>query len=367
MRPTSKIGLDRRDFLIGTGAALGASALGGSVALAQGSTVTTLMVNAVMNSPLRETMESVAGVKIEDAPFQSTTDVVSKLLAPGGSSRFDLMVSGTEFSRIPVMGPSAGSEHCAALDMSKIPNASSISESFARDIVTRDGETYMLPLFWGYDSVLYNTEVADPEDPYTQSWAMIFDDKYAGQIAWYDTAHQMLLAAGLFLGMSEPEKMTKADLDEVAKFLISKKKNVRTFWTSFAQCSSLLGSGEIVATYGPIPVRVDLQKKGFPITNAWPKEGVVSFSQAGYIPKDAGNKDGALAVLNAFLSEEYASELVGASGYLTTSLLGTKGLTDEEKARLGYGILEGTTAAYPMVFPTDMGAWIEVWSRVKSA
>ena len=47
-------------------------------------------------------------------------------------------------------------------------------------------------------------------------------------------------------------------IDEVGKFMIAKKKNVRTIWTSFAQCSNLLATGEVVwegdgLTMNPIP------------------------------------------------------------------------------------------------------------------
>lgn len=365
----SNVALDRRRFL-GSAAALAAGTAGaglfGNVAAAAGS-IEVVMVNAAVGGPLRTALEGPTGTKINDAPWQSTTDVVSRLTAPGGTGRYDLLIAGSDFVRPPALGASAGKELVAALDPAKIPNLPQVAEAFQGDVAKRDGKVYMVPVFWGYDSVLYNTEQVPEADAYTQSWAPIFEDKYAGKIAWYDAAHQMFMAAGLHLGIAAPEKMDVKQIDDVAKFLISKKKNIRTIWSTFAQGTNLLATGEVVCMYGPIPVRTELQKKGFKVTNAWPKEGVLSFAHAAFVPKDAKNPDGAHAVINAMLGADYAGQVTKVSGYLSTSKLGTLDLSPEERKRFGYGVLDGTTKHHGLGFPTNIGKFIEGWNRVKSA
>ncbi|NNM74184.1 ABC transporter substrate-binding protein [Enterovirga aerilata] len=360
--------MDRRSFMSGTLA--GAAALGGlgpfAGAVAQSTEMTALMVNAMLGPTLKPIVEEEAKVTIKEGAFLSGTDTVSRLTAPGGA-RYDLMNSSFAFSHPVVMGPKAGAERVQPIDVSLIPNMKYINEPSKEGIGERDGKVYMIPHSWGFDSILYNRDVVPDNDPYTQSWSLLFEDKYAGKIGWWDVAHQMLMAAGLYLGHAEPEKMDRNQLGEVAKFLISKKKNVRTFYTTFAQGSNLLASGEIAVGYGIVPMRVELKKRGFNITGAWPKEGVLSLISASYIPKDSKNVSAAHAVINAMLGERYAKALSDGCGYLSASKFAQENLTDAYKKEYGYGIFDGSVKHYQLKFPTNMNMWIETWSRVKSA
>lgn len=358
----------RREFLKRSAAAGTLAALPTGFAYGQaGATLEILVANALVGGPLKGILENEAKVKINDAPFQSSTDVVSRLVAPGGTGRYNLMMSHSIFSRGPVLGEKAGAEKCSALDLRKIPNVQHVADTFKQDFLERDGKVYGIPIMWGYDSVLFNTQHVPEKDAYTQSWSCIFEDKYAGRIGWMDVSPHMFLAAGLYLGHKAPETMSTAELNEVTKFMISKKKNVRTLWTSFAQASNLLGTGEIIASFGPIPVRYGLQQKGLPITNAWPKEGVLSFVQPAYIPKDSSNQDAAHAMINAMLGQSYASQLSPVSGYLSTSRLGSRDMSAADRTKWGYGILEGTTKHAPLRMPANLSQWIEAWTRVKAA
>ncbi len=358
--------LDRREFLRWSVAA-GLSGIGGYAQAQAGASLDVLLANALVSGPLKGILEKEANIKINDAPFQSSTDVVSRLVAPGGTGRFNLMMSHSIFSRGPILGEKSGGEKVSPIDVARVPNIAQVADPFKPEAIERDGKVYGVPIMWGYDSVLFNKDHVPEADAYTQSWGCIFEDKYAGRIGWFDTAHQMIMAAALYMGKDKPEQLGASELNDVGKFLISKKKNVRTLWTSFAQAENLLASGEIVCTFGPIPVRYNLQKKNFPITNAWCKEGVLSFVQTGYIPKDSKNQDAAHAMINAMLGKTYASQLSPVSGYLSVSKLGALDLSADERKRWGYGIADGSTKHYPLRMPPNLSAWIEVWSRVKSA
>ncbi|HVZ16900.1 MAG TPA: extracellular solute-binding protein [Terriglobales bacterium] len=326
-----------------------------------------LMTNRLMSPVLREIVEREANVKITDAPFRTVTDSVSRLLAPGGTSRFTLMHAQIEVARKPIMGEKSGEEKIAPLDLDKIPNSKHISDVFKSNYITRDGKTYAVPGTFGYDTVLFNSSEVPEKDPYTQSWGMLFEDKYAGRIAWFDSALHMFLCAGLFLGKKQPETMEGSELEEVSKFLISKKKNVRTMWTSFAQGASLIGSGEVVCAYGPLPMRANLEQKNFPVGSAWCKEGVLSLVSGGFIPKDAPHQDRAHAVINSMLGAEYTSQLTKTTGYLSCSKTALQSLTAEEAKKAGYGIIDGSVKAHQISQPAKFNEWVEAWSRVKSA
>lgn len=367
MRRTSleKNGISRRSVLAGAGAVAALGATGGLSLAAE--PVGFMGVNALVAGPLRGIIQNNIGAEVKDGPFVSTTDNVTRLATPGGAGLFDVMVGTTSLSKAGALGPKSGMERVRALDLSKIPNAALLEDFLKKDVVTRDGQTYMIPVFLGFDTVIYNRKFVPDDDALTQSWGAIFEDKYAGRIAWMDVAQQMIFAAGLYLGHKEPEKIKGKELDEVTNFLIKKKKNVRTFWTTFAQEVGLFASGEVVVAYAPIPVRTELRQKGFDIGSSWVKEGVLSFSQSAYVPKAAKNPEGAEAFINALLGKDYASQLTKVTGYLATTKAGSQGLSESERASLGYSIFDGKIKSHELVFPEDISNWITAFNRVKSA
>jgi len=366
-RIDERLTVTRRD-VVGLALASGLVPLSSFSALGQDEAqVEVLMTNALMGPALRPIVEQEANVKIVDAPFRTVTDSISRLLVPGGTTRFSVMHLQVEVARNPVLGEKAGDEKVSPLDLSKIPNAANIADTFKNNYIRRGDKTYAVPGTFGFDTVIYNASEVPEADPYTNSWGMLFEDKYAGRIAWFDSALHMFLCAGLYLGKPNPEKMSGAELNEVSDFLIKKKKNVRTFWTSFAQGASLIGNGEVVCAYGPVVMRASLEQRKFPVGSAWCKEGVLSLVSGGIIPKDAPDQDAAHRIINAMIGPEYAKRLTKAAGYLSCSKLGASLISPEAAKRAGYGILDGTVKHHGITQPSNFNAWVEAWSRVKSA
>ena len=90
------------------------------------------------------------------------------------------------------------------------------------------GQQWGIPQDWGFDKILYRTDKVKPK---AQSWSLIFDDRYAGKIAWFDDLNQ-LVVAGYYLGFKKPYDQSDAELEQSQKFLVSKKHLARTFWSS---------------------------------------------------------------------------------------------------------------------------------------
>ena len=78
---------DRRAFIKKAGVAslggLAVSALPMSTALAQSKKVVAIMPGVFMPKQGRPIVESMSGVKVENAPYVSPTDTLAKLMAPG--------------------------------------------------------------------------------------------------------------------------------------------------------------------------------------------------------------------------------------------------------------------------------------------
>ncbi len=359
------MGLSRREFLGATGA--GALTMGmGLPAMAAGEEVRILIVNSAVAGPMKEVIESKAGVTLADGPFVSSTDNISKFMTPG-PSQYDLFAGVSELSRPPVMGEKAGMERGLAFDPALVPNTQYLTEVAKADLGVRDGKMYVIPVYSGFDMAIYNRDEVPEDDPLTQSWGVLFAEKYEGRIGWFDAPHQMLMIAGLHLGHEAPEEADDADLKEFAKFLTSKKKLVRALWTKPAQAANLLTTGEVVVTYGFIPVRKGLEEQGMNVANNWPSEGLLVWTNGAYLPQRSNAPEAAQRVVNAMLTPEYGSALTRQTGYLSVTTQAQSQFSEEDLTRYGYDVAERGIKTHGLKYPVDFPKWVEIWGAVKSA
>jgi spermidine/putrescine transport system substrate-binding protein len=367
-----KLRMNRRNFLGNSaltivGLAAGTSGLGASSAWAAEKSITAVIPGVILDKDTRAIISKATGISIHNVPYVSPTDTVAKLLAPGGSSRYDLMVSPNFFVKEPIMGAKAGDEKVQPFDLSKMPNAQDLQELFKDDMVTRGGKVYTIPIFWGYDSPLIRTDHIPVDDSLTNSWGVLFADKYAGKTALRDDAYQSIMATALHLGHKDPSGMNKSELNEVKKYLISKKKNFRTLWTKFGEAVNLMSSGEVWAMYGWMPMRAALQRDGYPVVNSWPKEGLLVWDHAAFIPKDTKNADLSEQVVNAMLSPDFGVMLGKVFNYGPVTKAALAKFSPEQQHKLGLDVPKRNVAIYQLKWPADMNAWIEAWAGFKAA
>lgn len=355
-------GITRRTFLASSLATVGASYLPG-LAQAQASKLTALMPGVMIPDTSRAPLTAAAGATIENLPYISATDIVAKILARGGTARYDLGLSMTNFTGDPLMKANA----LMPLDPAKLPNLAQLDPAWRKRIVEKNGKTYMVPVMWAYDSVLFNKDFIDPNDPAVNSWGMLFDDRFAGKVALRDDAYQTIALTARFLGIEQPATMSAKDLKQVIAFLKSKKKNFRTLWSNYGEAVNLMLSKELHALMGWMPMRLQLQQKGLNVTNNWPKEGLLTFNNSAYIPKDSKNSDQAHKAINYFLSTEYANELTRVYDYGVTNGPAISAMPADIQKRVGYQVIAGELKTYPYTWPNDMDAWITAWNEFKIA
>lgn len=361
----------RRDLLKMSVGALALPAIGGlslrSAAAADPPQITAVLSSDYLTGDLGGILRKVSNVDIQTVPYGGPSDSLAKLMAPGGTSRYDLMILNTDLAAPTVLGEKAGQERARPLDLSLIPNVKDLMPLFAKAVRKRDDKTYMIPVQWGYDSVLFDPAHIPESDDLTQSWGVLFSDKYAGKVALRDEPLQSIMAAGLSLGHTDVFNMNAADLKEVKSFLISKKKNIRALWKSFGEAVNMMGNGEVWAMYGWIAMRAELQKGGKNIRNNWPKEGAWVFNQSAFIPKDSSKAEAACAVINALLDLGYGLATARTTEYPSPSLAVKSALSIDEQKRIGYDIEErGVKLVKPSV-PPDMNSWVSAWNDFKAA
>ena len=112
------------------------------------------------------------------------------------------------------------------VDFSSMENYGNIDEKFWTLSQSFDpGNKYALPYFWGTVGILYNTKkVSKPVD----SWDVLFDGEYAGQIIMQDSMRDSFMVALKYLGYSL-NTTDEAQIREAAELLKSQKADVASY------------------------------------------------------------------------------------------------------------------------------------------
>ena len=173
------------------------------------------------------------------------------------------------------------------------------------------GKQYGIPADWGFDAILYRTDKVKPK---SNSWGLLFDDRYKGKIAWFDDL-EMITIAGLYLGFKDPWNQTSAQLNQAKNFLIKKKKNVRLTWSSETNLWEAFGAGDIWIAYAWPNDWVQMKKKKLPVVYMRPKEKPISWVGMFMLLQGSPRTQLAHAYVNAWSSTASAKWLEDNYGY----------------------------------------------------
>jgi putative spermidine/putrescine transport system substrate-binding protein len=186
------------------------------------------------------------------------------------------------------------------VDESKLPNL--------KNAVATLRKPYSVPHIYSGMVLVYNPNHAQPK-----AFADLWSDKYRGKVGIVDLLHTQIymaatLAAGGTLSDFEPGK---------AKLLELKKLGVRVLPTNEAMAQALQ-SGEVWITPMWRARAIQWQNAGIPVTNVAPAEGAIPIVFDFGVPKNAPNKDGAYAWLNASLEPQAQVAFAQKMGYAPT-------------------------------------------------
>lgn len=167
---------------------------------------------------------------------------------------------------------------------------------------------WMVPSVYNYDSIGYNPDVLSAEEANT--WASIFDPKWKGKSGINTDpliAFGQAILAMNSLGLSNvenPGNPSTAEIDEAAKFLISKKKDgqFRALWGDFGELVNLMASGEMVVCDAWQPAVMAVKAQGRPCKYAVPKEGYRAWAIGPAMIAGSENKDAVYAYADFWLS-----------------------------------------------------------------
>jgi spermidine/putrescine transport system substrate-binding protein len=290
--------------------------------------------------------EKATGIKVKVTNYSSNQECMNKLRAARARG-FDIaQPSLTEFKLHMEF------ELYRELDISKITNLKNLEPSFWESSGKQggviDGKRVGLPYDWGTEARTWNTDELSfkyGELSYGTMWEPEFVQKVTCR------PHSVFIGVGLYLDSigkvpsnrmfdtyKTEEKMRKV-YDEIFKFLVEHKKNIKMFWNN-AQDHQLafLQNGCVIGQTWDGPI-LTLKKKGKPLSYMAPKEGAMTWVDSMAIVKYAENVEQAYAWINWAYTPEAGALMAKSTGY-NSVVKGAADLLDDATKK-------GFAEAYP--------------------
>jgi spermidine/putrescine transport system substrate-binding protein len=177
----------------------------------------------------------------------------------------------------------------------------------------KDGKPLFVPFDWGNSSVLYRTDLVDSN---TDSWMLLFDEKYKGRLATYDSVDGAVSSAALLLGFKNIGTLDDDQLAKVKDLMIKQKPLLRYYWTDQSSVEQGLASGELVAAYAWNASVVQLKKQGVPVAYMNPKEGILTWvCGMALVVGATGDEQAAYDFIDAMIEPESGQYMIDSFGY----------------------------------------------------
>jgi putative spermidine/putrescine transport system substrate-binding protein len=281
-----------------------------------GESLRTIGLSVTVQERILADFKAASGVGSTSGTAATFPDAQTKILS--GSKDFDCWE--TEGERLPAVVETSNIE---AIPASILKNWANIRETFTKTNPKWDAKSqitgqiwadkaqtklWMVPAVYNYDSIGYNPNVVSDEE--ANSWAAIFDPKWKGRSGLNTDpliAFGQAVMAMNTLGLSavkNPGNPNEKEIDEAAKFLISKKKDgqFRALWGDFGELVNLLASGEMVVCDAWQPAVMAVKAQGKTCKYARPKEGYRAWAIGPSLIAGSLNKEAVMAYADYWLS-----------------------------------------------------------------
>ncbi len=301
-----------------------------------------------IDESILEDFEAETGIKINYEMFATNEDMYVKLKQ--GGTKYDIA-----FPSDYMIEKMKNEDMLHKIDMEKVPNYSLIMDEF-KGLEFDPNEEYSVPYMWGTVGILYNKSmVSDPVD----SWDILWDEKYAGNILMMDSQRDTLMVALKKLGYSMNTRSVE-ELEAAKQALIEQKPLVLAYVGDNVVDMMLSGEAAMSVLWSGQAIQIMMEQDGFEY--AYPKEGTNLWFDSIVIPKTSEHVEEAHMFIDFLNREDIAFRNADYIGYSSPNKGAVDKLSDD---------LKSMSAAYPdmnklvdsEVF-LDPGDFIEEFNRV---
>lgn len=303
------------------------------------------------------------GVKV-NVTYAGTVDEMFTKAKAGGGSQFDIVSidcgSVQRYYDAGLIQP---------IDKSKIPDYSKLSSFFQNaSYATIGGQLYHSPIVWGANNFVYD-KGSLPDFP--QSWSVMWDPKYKGQISVTDEANNNVTCTAIGLGFKDPYNLTDDQMNQVQQKLNLIAKNCRTFTTGFDSEKQVMGNGEVKAAisgYDSGLLMYLRDQQHMTVGRMTPQEGIYAWIDGWVMLKGAQHPNLAQAYMSWILSDDTQIALAKSMSFGAVTSAAKAALDPDVVAQTSYDNIDNVKVpVYIMKTPENMEKRVQMWEQAKAA
>jgi spermidine/putrescine transport system substrate-binding protein len=167
--------------------------------------------------------------------------------------------------------------------------------------MVQNGQRHWVCSDWGQTSILYREDLVELEE---ESWGLLWDERYAGRLALYDSLIDGVMVAAIYGGAKDPFNMTEEEVAMTESLLREQLPLLLYYANSATEIQQGIASGELVAATATNDSYTFLRSEGLPVKWMSPKEGAMTWTCGMSIMSTATKLDRCYEYLNAMLSPE---------------------------------------------------------------
>ena len=364
-------GVSRRAYIAGAGAVgLGGAAgcLGGIGSGGGSQTINILTWEEYADPDIKSRIEDELGVTLKITKSTSSSKMFSSWNS-GQSEQYDIAIPNNNY--VPKM---MDADLAAPVNEDVMTNTGDIYDvfkGFQDSQFTSGGDMYGVPIRFGWYGYSYDSRQV-PED-HEQSYDMLFNDEYSGNVIMYDNHFKAMSAAALYLGYRDAFEgsavtLSQDQIDEVKSTMIDQKEMLQgyiaadpTYIKQFNQGNFVIGQSgrnEIVEMWS--------NDKDWPKMAA-PKEGSLAWFESAVVSKASENKETAWEVVNEYISPQNGATLAKVGFSPSVNPKTQQHLSDQQNKMFGAIDPSQLESMIPFKAVENEDAWLTAWEEIKSA
>ncbi len=364
--PKDRVVTSRRDALKAV-SYLGAIAAASTVALparAASEEITIYTWETYQDDDWLKEWTAKSGVKVNAIRTGATDETYAKLRS--GAVEADIVYF--DIGSIPRF---ADAKLIAPIDATRVANISNITSGLNwRDRCTVGDKLMAIPYNWGTQPLMFNASVVQPKP---DSWAVLWDEKFAGKVNIPDASDIVLPMVALYAGVKDPYNLSDADFKKVADALRKLRPQLRTIARGFDDAVAIYASGDAELGYCQNITEVfELQKQKKPFDFSFPKEGTPTWIDCSILTPRGAGRQVVYDFINDNLTTSWQARFIKTSlnnGVLSAAAAKAAGLSNELLAKTN--ILDQEQPGFwtrmsLLQNPENIDRRLEMWNAFKA-
>lgn len=303
--------------------------------------------------------EEETGIKVVYDEFETNEIMYPKI--ESGTSNYDVVCPSDYMIQKMIEN-----DLLAEINFDNVPNIKNIGSQYMEQSKEFDPENkYSVPYCFGTVGLLYNkTMVDEPID----SWDVLWDEKYAGNILMQDSVRDAFMVSLKRLGYSM-NTLNEDEVAQAAQALIEQKPLTQAYVIDQVRDKMIGNEAAIGVIYSGEAIYT--QRENSDLEYVVPKEGTNVWIDSWVIPKHAKNKENAEAFINFMCREDIALMNFNYITYSTPNTAAQALIEDEEirTSKIAFPDLSKYSGLETFTYLGEDGdaMYNEYWKQVKSA